>query len=267
MHPQHLTVFRISDDFDKPLAAVQDKRLAVCSHGEASHPVIQPPLLRLRLGKSDRSGLRLDIHADRVGFFVILRLDAHNVLGGDLAHHRGSMGKLCIVCHAVAHSVYAGDARLHAAVDNDPSSVVPEASGLQSKRLGIRPAADGNKDFFCLEADSASISVTADHRSSGLTRLYGLHRTLKMEIYAHLFHAFHAYRRNFLVKHGQHLLQRLHDGDLRSESGVGAGKLQPDHAAADDHHRFRKRFETQCARGVYAAGILLYARNGRHGVS
>ena len=68
-----------------------------------------------------------------------------------------------------------------------------------SKRLGIRPAADGNKDFFCLEADSASISVTADHRSSGLTRLYGLHRTLKMEIYAHLFHAFHAYRRYFLV--------------------------------------------------------------------
>ena len=88
-----------------------------------------------------------------------------------------------------------------------------------------------------------------------------------MEIYAHLFHAFHAYRRYFLVKHGQHLLQRLHDGDLRSESGVGAGKLQPDHAAADDHHRFRKRFKAQRARGDYAAGILLYARNGRHGVS
>ena len=87
-----------------------------------------------------------------------------------------------------------------------------------------------------------------------------------MELHTQPFHALDADRSDIRIKHRQHPVQRLHNGDLRTEGGIGAGQLQPYNAAAYGYHGFRQLLKAQCARGIYAAGVFPYAGNGRHGV-
>ena len=87
-----------------------------------------------------------------------------------------------------------------------------------------------------------------------------------MELHAHLLHVRHADLGQIAVQHGQHVVHGLHHGDLRAEGGVGAGKLQPNDAAADDHHGLGQLLQRQRAGGVDAVGILLQTGDGRLGI-
>ena len=87
-----------------------------------------------------------------------------------------------------------------------------------------------------------------------------------MELHAHLLHVRHADLGQIAVQHRQHVIHGLHHGDLRAEGCIGAGQLQADHAAADDHHGRRQLLQGQSAGGVDAVGVLLQTGDGRLGI-
>ena len=87
-----------------------------------------------------------------------------------------------------------------------------------------------------------------------------------MELHAHLLHVGNADRGQIAVQHGQHVIHGLHHGDLRTEGCIGAGQLQTNDTAADDHHALRQLLKAQCPGGVDAVGIFLQAGDGRRGV-
>ena len=84
-----------------------------------------------------------------------------------------------------------------------------------------------------------------------------------MEVHAHLLHVGHPDLRQIAVQHRQHMVHGLHHGDLRTEGCVGAGQLQPDDAAAYDHHGRGQLVQRQRAGGINAVGILLQTGDRR----
>ena len=87
-----------------------------------------------------------------------------------------------------------------------------------------------------------------------------------MELHAHLLHVRHADLGQIAVQHRQHVIHGLHHGDLRAEGCIGAGQLQPDDAAAYDHHGRGQLVQRQRAGGVDAVGIFLQTGDRRLGI-
>ena len=266
MHTQHLAVFPPGDDLHQALAPVQDQSLAVGHQRELAHLVVDALSLALLLGQTDRGSLRLHIHAGGVGLFVIHGRDPHDVLRSHFAHGAGGVGQLGLAEDTVADGVHAGHAGLHLVVDDDPAPVVGKAGSLQVQAGGIGLPADGHQHLLRLKADGLAGLVLADHLGAHGRGLHGLHRALQVELHAHLLHVLHADGSQVAVQHGQHVVQCLHHGDLGAEGRVGAGQLQADDAATDDHHALGQLFQAQGAGGVDAVGILLQTGDGRLGV-
>ena len=193
-------------------------------------------------------------------------LVAADVLRRHLAHGAGGVGQLGVAHDTVADGIHAGDAGLHLVVDDDAALVVLQPGGVQVQAGGVGLPADGNQYLLRLKADGLASLVLADNLGTHGGFLHSLHRALPMEVHAHLLHVFHADLGQVAVQHGQHVVHGLYHGDLRAEGRVGAGQLQANNAAADDHHALGQGFQAQRSGGVDAVGILLQAGDGGRGV-
>ena len=266
VHTENLAVFLPGDNLHQALAAVENQRLAVGAHGELADLIVDALRAALLLRQADGRGLRLHIDAGGVRFLVVDGGDAHDVLRRDLAHGAGGVRQLRAAEDAVADGVDAGDARLHLVVYDDAAAVVFNLPGVEVQALRVRAAADGDEHLLGLEADGLAALIAADDLRADGGRLHALHGALEMELHAHLLHMCHADLCQVAVEHGEHVIHRLDNGDLRTEGRIGARELEPDHAAADDDHRLRQLLQRQRAGGVDAVGVLLQAGDGRLGV-
>ena len=93
MHAQN-SVILVRQDLHNALAPVENQGLAVASHGELTHGVLDAVGLALLLSKAYRGSLRLHIDAGGTGGLVVVHTAAQGILCSHLAHGGGGMGQL-----------------------------------------------------------------------------------------------------------------------------------------------------------------------------
>ena len=141
-----------------------------------------------------------------------------------------------------------------------------DAACIQTQGICVGMASHSHQHLLRHETDRLVVLAPAHDLCARRISRHRLNRALQIKLDPHFFHVGNADFGQIAVQHGQHMVHGFHYGHLSAESSVGAGQLQADDAAADDHHGLGQFFQAQRTGGIDAVGIILDAGDGRHGV-